>query len=1076
MLNVYSSNRLERLVDELAGRTQAFPLGPFDRETIVVQGPGMARWLRLQLAHRLGVCALVDFPLPGTLVWALVKNVLPDLRQRRELETDLLTWSLMDLIARHREEPAFGAIRAYLGQGGNQLYLYQLACQAGRVFSNYALFRPDLLAAWQAGDALLDRDPAARDAEAWQAVLWRDLAKRFEWEPWTVLYDRLAGRLLPSAGADALPPRISIFGLSALPPVYLRIFETLGRRTEVDLYVMSPCRQYWGLIESDRETARRERKGRGGSDQHRETGNRLLASLGQLGREFLNLREALTYHEPAGDLYEAPDRETLLGRVQSQIFDLEEPAGDSPVAPDDRSVQIHVCHSAMREVEVLHDRLLGLLDGDADLSPQDIVVMAPDIEGYAPLVEAVFGAASRTTRIPFSIADRAPHRLSRVHQAFFALLDLAQGRYEASEVLALLDHPAVHRRFGLLHEDLDSVRTWLEATRVRWGIDAAYRASLGLPAEPAHTWRAGLERMLLGYALPGDGLSLFDGSLPYPEIEGQDAAVLGKLAGFFDALAGTLEGLRAPRAPAAWAADLAGILDRFIDTDDDGETEADALRTVFGALSEKTAEAGFEGDLEFPVVRTFLDQSLGSEGMSTPFISGGVTFCSMVPMRSVPFRVVAILGMNDGDFPRNPRPPGFDLMARERRAGDRSARFDDRYLFLEALLSARDHLYISYVGRDVRENKEIPPSVLVSEFTDYLSADGGEEALERYIITRHPLQPFNPDYFQPCGALFSYSDTYRAASEALSRPPVPFRLFEEPLPPGLRAPGEVVPLDDFAGFFARPARALMAERLGVKRPWTKVAAEDREPFAVGRGDRRAAAGMLLAPALEKRAPEDPVGLLEAASLLPHGTVGRLRGADLVSEIQALAQRIGGAAEGLPRSVPVDLEVGGARLVGRLDRVYASLRLGWNFDPIWTNDLLRAWVEHLVLNALGDETLPKVTALYGTDKTHRLLPVEDPKTLLEPLVEMYRRGLDQPVHLFPKASLAYAETMVKKADHDAALARARGVWRDGYVKGERTRDEDLSLLFDERAVEHPAFAEDSMTVFGPLLKHHEDASV
>ena len=444
----------------------------------------------------------------------------------------------------------------------------------------------------------------------------------------------------------------------------------------------------------------------------------------------------------------------------------------------------------MREIEVLQDRLLEMFQTDPTLLPRDILVMTPDIKTYAPFIQAVFSIPKDDPRwIPFSIADRGVREESKVIDSFLNLLDLHGSRLGASQVLGVLESPSVQKRFGLSEADLELIHRWVRETGIRWGIDGESRGRLGLPGFQENTWRAGMERMLLGYAMPDQDGQMFAGILPYDRIEGGDASVLGNFLGFVERLFVSVKELDELRTLEEWSAFLAALLEEFFLPDEETARDVKVIRQTLHDLAGKQALSGFNEKIGLDVIKSYLKTFLEAEGFGFGFLTGGVTFCAMLPMRSIPFKVICLAGMDDDTYPRQTKPLGFDLMAKNPRPGDRSRRNDDRYLFLEAILSAREKLYISYVGQSIQDNSPIPPSVLVSELTDYIRQGfevPGKETREQ-IVTKHRLQAFSPDYFKEKGKLFSYStENFEASQRAIQRreDPVPF------ISKGLSEPGE----------------------------------------------------------------------------------------------------------------------------------------------------------------------------------------------------------------------------------------------------------------------------------------------
>ncbi|MGZ8229105.1 MAG: exodeoxyribonuclease V subunit gamma, partial [Burkholderiales bacterium] len=908
MLTVHYSNRLEILAEELAAVTSAPLASPFSREVVIVQSRGVARWLALRLADHGGVCANVHFPFPNAFVWELCRDVLGEVPETSPFDPAILTWRILRLLPEMETQPAFAPVLNYVGT--DPVRRYDLAVRVADLFDQYLLYRPEWMPRWESGKE-----------QHWQAALWRQVAN----EAGVPHRAQVLAQLLEEfgdrprtrrSGTDSeLPERVSMFGAPALPPSLLSLFEALARQTDVHLFIQNPSREYWGDIREAGAIARKVAD-RAPEAALLETGNALLASLGKQGRDFFDL---VTEAESAEtrEHFDDPGEGSLLAAIQSDILNLRERTPPAPLAPNDRSIQVHTCHSAMREVEVLHDRLLALFSGHRDLEPSDVVVMTPDIETCAPYIEAVFGTAE--PRIPFNISDRSAEQESTLAATFLALIELAGSRYDANRVLAILDEVSVQRRFGLSEADLDTIVQWVRESQIRWGIDGAHRARLGLPATHEHTWRFGLDRLLLGYALPGGNEQLFAGVLPYDEIEGSLGQVLGRFQSFAEAAIQLDAQLSRPRPVAQWAELLQEILERFFDPPEEREYELEAVRAGVMALLKDARAAQFTGAVPLAVVKSALRERLQVPGRA--FLSGGVTFCAMVPMRSLPFEVVCMIGMNDGAFPRVQRPFGFDLMAEKFRKGDRSRRDDDRYLFLESLLCARRWLYLSHTGRNIRDDSIIPPSVLVSELLDYIAAHfrvEGAADIRDAIVTVHPLQAFSHRYFQGDNRLFSYSDALREAAQTLDtkskRAPEP--LITDALPEPDAEFG-AVDLESLIRFFRNPAKYLLNERLKIRLETAEEEIEAREPFALDSLSGYGLKQRVLSRALR----EDSCDLLaveRAGGVLPHGRMGEVLFERAREDVERYAAKL---APRLPRErldpVVVDISLTNAKLTGML---------------------------------------------------------------------------------------------------------------------------------------------------------------
>lgn len=1066
--HTYRSNRLEILADRLAALLRQPLRSPLAREVVVTSGSGLARWLGLRLAGRLGICANFHFQLPATFLWTMARAVLRQLPPTSSFDRPVLHWRLMALLRDLEETPCFAPVRTYLGDGRDEFRRYELAGRIADCFDQYLVYRPDWIERWEAGEE-----------DHWQAELWRRLARGGEAHRVRV-QARFRARLA-SGDFDRrqLPERVSVIGVSALPPLDVELLATLARSIAIHLFLLDPCQEYWGDIRAERDLARLGEE-IDPDEAYLTVGHPLLASLGKQGRDFIDLLNAWPRVEWDG--FVEPEGNDLLHRLQADILHLRERGGDEhpplPLRSDDRSLQIHACHGPMREVEVLHDQLLALFAADPELRPADVIVMTPDIARYGPLIEAVFASVPRERRIPFSIADRGAPAEEPLVEALFCLLDLSGGRYDASQVLSLLELPAVRRRFGLDEADLTRIRRWTRDAGIRWGLDAGTKALWELPAIAEHTWRMGLDRLLLGYALPGRGRDLYAGILPHDEVEGGEAQALGQWQTFVEALFGLDAQLREARSPVAWVESLHGVLDRFFAPREREENEIQRIRAALETLRANAEQAGFTEPVGLAVVMSALRTALNAaESPVGRFLSGGVTCCALVPMRSIPFAVVALLGMNDDAFPRSHRPIDFDRMATRFRRGDRARRQDDRYLFLETLLSARRCLYISYVGQSIRDNTPLPPSVLVGELLDvvdrsFYRPDGGRP--REQLVTRHPLQAFSRRYFRSDDRLFSYAQELTEASRQAGRgerDPVPLLTTELPEPdPALRR----VTLESLTGFFRNPARWLLRERLGIRPDEGEEELATREPFVLDGLANYQLLGRMLELHRDGRTAVEIEAVMRGSGALPHGQVGQCVFVQAQSRVMRFAGRLGRV---LPRRDPepldLELKLDGFELSGRLTGVTPGGRVGYRLATIKANDYLNLWLHHLALNVAAPVGATLQSRWVAEDKEVLLEPVEDAAAHLRVLLEWYWRGTRRLLHFFPKSALAYVETLRKDRDQDAekALRAARRQWEGDDFQKVTPEREDVyyQLAFRDTDPLDAEFEAVAMAVFGPLFE-------
>lgn len=1066
MLRIIHSNRMEHLRDLLAEQLRIPAPDWFTPETVIVQSQGIKRWLDMSLARAVGISANIDYLYPGRFVWNAYRTVHPHLPDTSPFDSAILVWRILGLFEQlDPDDLRLKELHGYLARA-DHYERFELAWRIADVFDQYLVYRPDWIDDWE-----------KNTHQHWQAVLWRELAK--DPTPHRArLHQQLAAALPTLTQRPAtLPERISIVGIGTLPHAYVDVFALLGQLCEVHLYLLNPCREYWGLINTEREIARRNSEDEAEA-LYLETGNRLLASLGRQGRDFHHLLADANNVEQY-EQFQDIEEDNLLHCLQADILNLQNRGLNAirgnhdsltctidrtALTDTDNSVQIHVCHSAMREVEVLYDQLVRLFEQNPDLKAADVVVMTPDIDTYAPCIRAVF--ATQEPRIPFGIADRALRAESPVTDAFFALLELVGGRFDVNRVSALLDMPPVYSRFALGEADRELINDWLRATAVRWGIDEQSRAGLGLPAVAEHTWKAGLERLLLGFALPAADRRLYGHILPFDAVEGDGARVLGRFSRFTRLLFTLDRRLSEARTIADWQRELYGIMDDFISADDAFEIERSRLRDAIADLGEQAVQAAFNDPVPLDIPRAWLRKQLGASGGMDGFLSGGVTFCAMVPMRSIPFQVVCLIGLNDGAYPRPHRPADFDLMAEKPRRGDRSRRLDDRYLFLEALLSTRHTLYISYIGRSVRDNNPIPPSVLISELLDYIRQ--GFDNTE-HIVVEHPLQPFSRRYFENDRHLISYSKTLcDAASRAGRGNSDGLPLFPAPLPEP-EAAYRTLSIDQLIHFLHNPTRYLLRERLKLRLLESEGLLETREPFELEDFKDSAIRRKLLDSWLDGLKPAEVLPLVRAGGWLPHDQIGTALFAREAARIKPLLARLDDTRRDIGRRPEINVALGDFRLTGWLSNVSDTGLLSYSVDHLSARHYLDLWVRHLVLH-LADSIREPRSVWLGLSGNLAFRPVDNAGQHLQDLLALYWQGLRTPLKFFPKSALEY----IKARDNPKAdpLSKARSCWDGWQDKVGESQQLYFQFAFRHSEPIDAEFADLAERVFAPLWDHKD----
>jgi len=1017
MFILHSSNKTENLLEHLAIVIQSAPLAsPFAQELFLIQSQGMERWLSQQLAEHFKVWGNFRYLFPGKFFSNLSGRLSGDLNDAA-FDRHQLHWRFEALL-RDVDADVFKPLQQYLSGENIDLKRYQLAQQLARIFDQYQMLRLDLLDAWQQGRSLHDSD-----SERWQRELWlrltADIGRRHRGECWRQVIDRLQNAEA-GAFAESLPERISIFGVNSAPPLLLSLMQALSRHCDVHLFLLNPVQGYWADLPGKQLLAKLEEF----------DGHPLLVRLGQQGREFQQLLlEQLEFEfEPSS--FEAGDADSTLQRLQNDILANQTPQTNLQA---DNSISIHSCHSRLREVQVLKNQLLATLESQPDLELRDIVVMAPDIQLYAPFISAIFAD------IQHAIADRSLRISNAALDALLRFLNLSQSRLGWQSVLDLLEQPLVYGNFGLDESDMELIRYWIADTQVRWGRSAAHKQKLGLPALNQNTWQATLDRLFMGYAV-GSNDEFVNDVLPYLDIEGSSSQALGGLSDFLQLLFRAGDELQAAKTLAEWQTVLTRYADRLLSNAD--PVDRQPLNELLTEIDDIAAIHSHPVTLA--VMVAWLEGRMDESKSSNGFLRGQLTFCSMLPMRSIPFQVIALLGMNDGEFPKVERNPSFDLLSQHPRLGDRSRRADDRYQFLEILLSARRQLIVTYIGQSLRDNSEIPPSVIVSELLEVLH---NSYQLSDPVI-RHPLHPFSPRYFDNGNPqLFSYVQADLATAQRLRGD----KSAAAPWWQGSIAAedDELIAIEELLLFYNHPQRYFLQRQLGIRLPQLEMEAEEREPFALDPLSRYGIQQQWIAEALADRSL--PLAKLQAQGLWPAGALGEIEWRRQQPSIQRFVDTIKAKAMGsaLP-ALAVDLALGPYRLVGKLGNLYANGSLLYRYANIKGKDFIAAWLQHLLINRLE----PQTTHLLAKDDDLMFQPGIGSEQTLRTMIEIYLQGRQRPDAFFTEAAFCFLQQKKPEAALNAIIKYVGDSIELGYEPeiGQLFAHRDLSEIFDDRFAE------------------------
>ncbi len=951
MFTLHNATNNKELVNNLITLIRTQPLkNIFAKEHFLVQNSGMERWLSQQLAQQFKVWAHYQFLLPPQFFKQCSQN------QTGRDKTRLL-WQIEQQL-HDLNKAIYLPLRHYL-QGNNQaLKRYQLAKQIAQLFEDYYNFRPELLSAWRQGYSHTENN-----TESWQRELWLQVNQTTR----NSVDNQVTAKFKPS--------RLFIFGISHLTPLQLDDLQALAQDCDIHLFLQNPFANRIGL-------------------QHA-VSHPLMMSLGQQGLEFQQLLlDKITFKFENNSIKKTPAN-TNLQQLQA---DLSYPRLKTTSLKIDHSISVHACHSRAREVEILKDLLLHSLEIQPNLAWREIAIIAPDIQQYAPFIERIF--------------DDIPHRIqghnlitnNLLLETFIQFLKLIDSRFEWQAVLDLLSCPHIFPHFEISEADLSTIKHWLIETHVRWGKSANHKQQLGLPSLNENTWQASMNRLLMGYAFANDN-TFVDEILPFHQLEGTSAQALGGLNDFIQLLFKASDELTTQKSFKAWGQLFYDYVKHlFIDNQD-----RQALNNLLIDFEEKINPIN-EQAIELCVITRWLEDSLTVQKTANGLLRGQLTFSSMDAIRGIPFKVIAILGINEGDFPSLEQTPSFNLLTSKPKRGDFSKRNDDRQQFLELLLAAEQQLIITYIGQSQHQNQIIPPSVVISELLEVMEQDYQLNNL----LVNHPLQTFSPCYFNHSKPqLFSYSTENAAISQRLLQKKAPLQNWWQDSV--TVADNKIIELEEVRKFYRHPQRYFIRRQLGVNFQNLAPLIEAREPFSIEGLEAYAINHEWINTLLQKN--DFSLAKLQAQGRWLSGVLGEVEFnkqqpaiVDFVTKIQEL-----GLGEPL-ENLAIDINVGETRLIGKLYNRYQKGSLFYRYAKLKGKDLMLALLHHCLINPHEAQ----LTYLITQDESLVLGAEHQSLEMLQTLLQFYFKGLEKPNTLFVDMALDYVKQSYKQEKSTRSL--------------------------------------------------------
>lgn len=1075
----YHSNRLEELIQPLYEALENKKKSPFVRETVLVQSIAMGRYFVLEYAKQAGICANFDILFPDKLFKTL-HRLLDD--NTPALGKESLNWMLFSLLNSGTFE-APELIRDYISSG-DSFKCFKLSSVIADTFDQYAIYRNSSVSEWKKNSYTLQingRSEPVPEGEIWQCRLWNTLfpesGKDHRGNQQRKIIDYIV------KGGELPYERITVFGISTLPLFYLEILMALAGRIDIHLAILNPAEGFWDDIEKKERILSKQidalEKDEDPDLLYYYLGNEILSANGTLGQEFFRLLSMNDNVLPPNDYFVPAKGKSLLESIQNDILSLVDRKGEekNSVAKGDVSIQVHGCHSIMREVEILKDVIIDLFENDPELEPRDILIMTPKISDYAPYIESVFGQSDGTPApLPYSIADLNLSDNNNMAEALELMFKLFSDRITVSNVSDLLHYPSVSRKFGIQDKDVGVITDWLYDGPFRWGVDKEERREeLGIAFEEFSLEHA-RKRLVSGFIFGGNSDILYQGINPCADFEGEDAHLLGSLLEFLDTVVAYRRLFQKDHTPLKWYELLHALIDDFFLLTADNSEEYEEVGSAFVHLKSATDNAGFAGAVGFDIVIYYLSSYLSQERKRFGFIDGRITFCEILPMRSIPFKCIALLGMGESVFPRKEQPNGFDLTRQFRAIGDRSQKSDDRYLFLETLLSCRSYLYMSYTAFSEHDNSEKSPSPLIRELFDYIEAN--YEYSRDDLLTLHKLQPYARHYFVDDNRYFSFSERYeKAAQSYYNSEKSEYRIVKDDL--SLEDGVYDLSLNEVQGFFSNSSRWYVKRVGGMDIVSGESVYSLEEPLALVGLDAYTVEEEVESALMANSYNDENMSLLFAQ----RGNIPPLN-----------SGRFGYMSKSLPI---VDFYENHKDLLASNDDEEISGTLSFQCDTIAVTlsgrcvvnsegervivcrkmrakQRLSFWLEHLFLSALMTDNSVKTT-VYTLEGTFQFAPVSEGHKKLDNIIKLYLKGLTAPLPFFVSASYEIADKIINKGMslEDAYLEIARLVENNYSTVNEFSEHYAAYCFRDKGRIICKEFIEAALTVYKPMIEVYNE---
>ncbi|MFI4853104.1 MAG: exodeoxyribonuclease V subunit gamma [Candidatus Makana argininalis] len=1030
MYIIYHSNNTDmlKIIVSLLISVKKKNVDPLKPEIIVVKNKNISEWLKIKLSEQLGIYSNIKFITISKFIWTMISNLLPNIKYKYIQNNSIMTWKIMSLIPNIINNKYFLKIKLYLNNN-DIVKKFKFSRSLSYIFKQYLIYRPDWLKSWINGKLV----NGLSEEQIWQSFLWRKLIhNKLNYNELILQnYDNfhyfekiIKNKYLKK---KKLPNRAFIFGISSIPPMYIKLLELLGHYMDIHNMIINPCKNYWGDIEylnlfekiinkyikenNNIISVKKKKKNifKQNIDKFK-LGNYFLSSWGKKCKEYIYLISNLNRIIEI-NAFIKPNNTNILNLIKKDILFLKKYSFDDKkniyknkilkrmIKKKDFSISINSCINFFKEIEILYEKILFLMSQDHKLKPQDIIVMAPNINIYLPSIKSIFGNYHLKNNLPFYISDIISKEINLISKAFIRLLNLPFIKLSTKEIIKLLEVKSISYKFKIKNKEIDILKKWMLESGIKLESDEEKKNDKLITN--FNSFNFGFNRMFLGYAMESC-YGYWNNILPYDKTYGLSSVLLGNFYNLINNIKYFKKKLSKPKKIKSWFAISEMIISSFFCATSYKEKDVLILiKKTWKKILKNCYKSQFKDKISIKLITEELFNILNKKKIINNYLFGKINFCNIKSMSSINFKIVCILGINDNIFIKKKNRNNFNLIYKYPRIGDKNILEDYKYCFLESMLSAKNIFYISFIGNNIKNNNINTTSIFVNELIDYISNNfyiEGDKNLDnkqmminviKHIFKYHENKIFlKPNIFYFKKKNFYLKQNLKTLKHDLS-------LNSKLL---LNFKNKILKLEDMIIFYKNPIKTWFIKNLGIfyNKSFTEISNE--KDYINNIYITHKIKEKILNLMIQRKNIIKIFNEIKYSGLLPNGIFGEIFFLEQYNKLIHLYKKVKIFNLFIKKKIEIYLYFKYVTIIGWIDYFHKNGIIKWSTKKITIKDGLLLWIEHLIYCASGGK---EHSIMFFINGEWNFYPVKKSKAkkLLIYYILGYFKGILEPLLLF-----------------------------------------------------------------------------